>query len=73
VMQKQVRDGLTQMGYEIEDQRLMPADLLSADMVILTNSLIGAVPVIALDGQAMRYHPDLCRRICRQVGISESC
>ena len=73
VMQKQVRDGLTQMGYEIEDQRLMPADLLSADMVILTNSLIGAVPVIALDGQAMRYHPDLCRRICRQVGISEPC
>jgi para-aminobenzoate synthetase component 1 len=67
VMQAQVIAGLANMGYEITDQRLSPADLLSADTVILTNSLIGAVPAVALDGRPMPVDSDLCQKIRLQV------
>ena len=67
VMQKQVIGGLAKMGHEIKDQRLHPADLLSADTVILTNSLIRAVPVTTLDGKRLCFNPELCRQIPRQL------
>lgn len=73
VMQKQVCDGLAQMGYEAKSRPLFPADLFSADTVILTNSLIGAVAGTALDGQPLRFDPDLCRRIQRQAGMAKFC
>ena len=71
VMQKQVRDGFAQMGYVIKDQPVYPADLLSADTLILTNSLIGAVPGTALDGKPLRFNPELCRQICRQISSQD--
>ncbi|MFP4225863.1 MAG: aminodeoxychorismate synthase component I [Desulfobacterales bacterium] len=71
VMQKQVREGFAQMGYVIKDQPVYPADLLSSDTVLLTNSLIGAVPATSLDGKPLRFNPELCRQICRQISSQD--
>ncbi len=67
VMEKQVIACLRRMGYEIKAQRLMPAELFSADAVILANSLIGAVPVIALDNEWLCFNQYLCQNLCRYV------
>ena len=41
---------LRDMGYRLQRQRLMPADLYRADAVLLTNSLMGVVGAQSLDG-----------------------
>jgi len=72
VMEKQVLDCLRGIGFSINRRRLMPTEFFSADMVILTNSLMGAVPVISLDGTALHFDPALCQRICQQVLTGDS-
>jgi len=67
VMEKQVLEFLVERGFEIDKQKLMHKDLISAEQIILTNSLIGAVPVIHLDGIPLQKPSDLCREICERV------
>jgi len=67
VMQKQVTACLRRMGYEVKERWLLPAELFSADTVILSNSLVGAVPGTSLDGKQLCFNPDLCRRISREA------
>ncbi len=67
VMQQQVLKRLGRRGYQPSVRKLMPADLGRADMLVLTNSLIGAVAVIDVDGQRIKGSPELCRAICREV------
>ncbi len=44
---------LSDQGYEIRHCRIMPEELFAADRVIVTNSLMGEVPVLSLDGKAI--------------------
>jgi len=67
VMQQQVLKCLSRRGYHTAHRKLSPSDLQAAHMVVLTNSLIGAVPVTSLDGQKIRAYPELCQAIRREV------
>jgi para-aminobenzoate synthetase component 1 len=63
VMSRVVCRYLAKKGYEIADRRLSPEDLFAGGEVLLTNSLMGAVPVLELDGKACPPPSDLCQRI----------
>ncbi len=58
---------LSEWGYEIENKNIFPKNLLSADGVILTNSLIGAVPAIGLDGRSLKSSFEICERINKEL------
>jgi len=67
IMASQAADYLGENGYGITRKRIMPEDLPGFDCVILTNSLMGAVPAIGLDGAPMRSEPGLCSQINKVV------
>ena len=46
-----------------EKKKIYPEDLLEADGVIITNSLLGAVPAICLDGKELSDSSELCKKI----------
>ncbi|MBN2761903.1 MAG: aminotransferase class IV, partial [Bacteroidales bacterium] len=54
VMEKNVLRFLEKKGYSIKRKKVMAEDLFSADSVIITNSLIGAVPVLSIDGKDLK-------------------
>ncbi|QTA78126.1 Anthranilate synthase component I [Desulfonema limicola] len=66
VMAQAVCDYLLISGYEIKREKVKIQDLFNADMVILTNSLIGAVPVLSLDQKTLTPH-DLVFDLCKQI------
>jgi para-aminobenzoate synthetase component 1 len=66
-MAAEVRRLLANWGMAVEARRLTVEDLLAADHVFLTNSLLGAVPVVSLDDQELRYHSALCDKLNRAV------
>lgn len=49
VMEKNIIDLLSHWGYSISKMTLFPEDLFKADQVIVSNSLMGAVPALSLD------------------------
>jgi para-aminobenzoate synthetase component 1 len=60
--------------YAIRRKRIWPVDLLGAEGVILTNALMGAVPVIRLDGARLTPPTGICRRINAGLfDIGDSC
>lgn len=67
VMVKHVANQLLQWGYTFENKRLRPEDLVEADTVILTNSLMGAVPVVSLDGKSLNRHNGICSKLNEAV------
>ena len=67
VMEKAVCDHLTSQGYHMERQALTKADLFDGGEVLLTNSLMGVVPVISLDGQELPPPSDLWQQLNREV------
>ena len=68
VMQAKVVDLLKIQGFRLQSRPCVPADLFSADAVFVTNSLIGVVPALSLDGRALGdRHRQLCRDLCRRV------
>jgi para-aminobenzoate synthetase component 1 len=68
VMQGAVRDALAARGYRVESRRVSPEELLDADAVILTNSLMGPVPALFLDDAPLRTDPALLAEIAGAVG-----
>jgi len=66
-MAAEVRRLLPEWGYAVEERRLTPDDLLAADQVFLTNSLMGAVPAISLDDAKLGYDVALCDKINEAV------
>lgn len=62
-MAAEVRRLLPAWGFAVEDRRLTVEDILAADQVFLTNSLMGAVPAISLQGKELRYDAALCERV----------
>ena len=63
VMQGIVSRLLTKWGYRNEKRKILPEELFSGDEVIITNSLIGAIPVISLDNRELPRPSDLCEKI----------
>lgn len=63
IMQQQVAAYLAGSGYLVEKRKVMPEDLFAFDAILLTNALMGAVPVIGIDGHPVRSDPGLCSRI----------
>ncbi len=53
VMEKAVLKRLISMGYRVQKQAIAVTDMISADQVILTNSLMGPVSAIRLDDRAL--------------------
>ncbi len=62
-MAAEVRRLLPRWGFAVEDRRLTVEDLHRADQVLLTNALMGSVPVISLDGQKLRSDAALCIKL----------
>jgi para-aminobenzoate synthetase component 1 len=62
-MAAEVRRLLPRWGFAVEERRLKVEDLLAADQVFLTNSLMGAAPVLSLHEAELRYDSALCDRI----------
>ena len=63
IMAQEVISFLKQDGYQIEKQPLTLEDCLEADGLILTNSLMGAVPVLSLNGHTLPLADILCNLI----------
>ena len=59
VMQAAVCRRLGALGFSIEDRTIFPEALWEADMVLLTNSLMGAVPALSLDNRPLKYDNSL--------------
>jgi para-aminobenzoate synthetase component 1 len=70
-MAGEVRRLLPQWGFTVEERRLTGEDLLAADQVFLTNSLMGAVPALSLNDTSLDYDPALCERFNRAVFLGE--
>ncbi|MFZ5571537.1 MAG: aminodeoxychorismate synthase component I [Thermodesulfobacteriota bacterium] len=67
VMAEQVCGLLSKEGFSVQTRPVHPRELTTADMVLMTNALIGAVPILHLDGFALKPPSDLWRRINAQV------
>jgi len=62
-MQKRVFGLLKEWGYEVEERRVFPEEFIRESMIIATNSLMGAVPVLSIDGKQVTGAFDLCHKI----------
>ena len=67
IMQNAVCKLLSGWMYRIEEKKVLPEELFSADEVLITNSLMGAVPVTSLDGKQLGKPSELWREINRKI------
>ncbi len=63
VMQAVVSRRLQALGFSMDDRTLLPDAVWDADMVLLTNSLMGAVPALSLDNRPLNYDKSLAKAL----------
>ena len=63
IMERNVRKLLKTWGYTLDCQTVFPKDMGAWDQVILTNSLMGAVPVRSFGGLPLNDSSALCMEI----------
>ena len=63
IMEEEVCKLLLDWGYRVQKEKVDPDGLFAASHIFITNSLIGAVPVLGVDGKALSRSSDLSRRI----------
>ena len=63
VMQAMACQWFSKNGYAVVDRPMGPDALFHADMVLLTNALMGAVPALYLDGRALNTDTALCEAL----------
>ncbi len=63
IMENAVIRVLSEWGFQRENRIVTRDDLFSADHVILTNSLMGAVPLLTLDGKKIEFCSDLQKKL----------
>jgi len=63
IMEKVVCELFLSWGYMSESKKICIEDLFLADQVIITNSLIGAVPVLSIDEKKLKKPTDLWMKI----------
>ncbi len=67
VMEKTALGLLSRWGYRVERRRVFPGDPSPKDGLLLTNALMGAVPVNSLGGVPWEPPADLCSRLNRNL------
>jgi para-aminobenzoate synthetase component 1 len=67
IMESVVGNLLLSWNYTVEKKIVQPQELLNVDDVLMTNSLMGAVPVLSLDGKFLSKPSDLCHKINEEV------
>jgi len=67
VMEKVVCEYLVDRGYRMEQEKIFVRDMFSAERVILTNALMGVVPVIAIGRRQLKKPDGWCDRINRRL------
>ncbi len=67
IMQAAVVDYLAAAGMAVETRQVRPRDLFRAGAVLVTNSLMGAVPALAVDARSLAAPGDLWRTINKAV------
>ncbi|MEW6077269.1 MAG: aminodeoxychorismate synthase component I [Thermodesulfobacteriota bacterium] len=68
VTQRAALNFLTGQGYDVRQAAVTPAECLEAGAVLLTNALMGAVPVSSIDGKKTGMPTGLCREINHHLG-----
>jgi para-aminobenzoate synthetase component 1 len=63
IMDTVVCEFLGKRGFTIESKKVFLKDLYSFDEIMITNSLIGAVPVLTIDGKKLPEPSDLWKQI----------
>jgi len=66
-MESSVCNLLLSWGYHLERRRIFPGDLFSFDEVLMTNALMGAVPVLGIDGRRFKPPSDLWKKINQKL------
>jgi para-aminobenzoate synthetase component 1 len=67
VMQEAVLSILSDWGFQPKYMNVKRDCLYEGKQVIVTNSLMGAVPVLSIDGNDLPKPTDLCEKINRSV------
>lgn len=68
-MQSLVVPLLEAWGYKVTCERINGTDLTTMDGVVATNALMGAVPVLEVDGRKVRSSEGLCAELNEKLGI----
>jgi len=63
IMENKVAELLLSWGFNLASIPLRQEDFFNADNVIITNSLIGAVPVLEVDKISVKRSMDICKKI----------
>ncbi len=71
IMQNQVGQYLARQGFNLETQTIGMEDLFSFDEILLTNSLMGAVPALSINGKNLPNPSNLWQKINTAVLSSE--
>jgi para-aminobenzoate synthetase component I len=67
IMETAVGELLSVWDYKIEKKIVAPQELFDVDEVLVTNSLMGTVPVLSLDGKFLSKPSDLWQKINEEV------
>ena len=67
IMQVEICRRLTHLGFTIVDRDMYPEQLFEADAVLVTNALMGAVPVLMVDGRDVNTDPTLSAALNRDL------
>ena len=62
-MQKEILKLLEKWGYEIVTQRLFADDIDQFDQVLISNSLMGTIPALSIDGKDLKPPSRLWKQI----------
>jgi para-aminobenzoate synthetase component 1 len=63
IMDTEVCKRFVEWGFTIESKKLFIEDVFFYDEIMITNSLIGAVPVLSIDGKKLPEPSDLCEKL----------
>jgi para-aminobenzoate synthetase component 1 len=66
-METVVCELLAEWGFRIENRIVRPEDLFDFDQIMITNSLIGAVPVLSIDGEKLPEPSDLWKKVNKAI------
>jgi para-aminobenzoate synthetase component 1 len=67
IMEAVVCKLLSVWDYKVEKRAVKPQELFAADEIMVTNSLIGAVPVLSLDNKKLPIPSDLWQKINKEI------
>jgi branched-subunit amino acid aminotransferase/4-amino-4-deoxychorismate lyase len=66
-MQSVVNELFSVWDYKIETKIVQPRELFNVDEVLITNSLMGTVPGLSMDGKLLPKPSDLWQKINEEV------